>query len=102
MLLQSHAGEIHLLPALPAAWPEGEFRGFRARGGVEVDVTWANGRATSVALRPQVAGTHRLRVGRGQRVASIRANGTDVAFKSVAGAAVVTMRAGVVYQVQVE
>lgn len=51
MLLQSHAGEVHLLPALPAAWPAGAVRGLRARGGVVVDLTWAEGGLTQVTLR---------------------------------------------------
>src|SRR5207244_11683447 len=68
MLLQSRAGPIHLLPALPSAWADGEFHGLRARGGVELDAVWAGGKLARATLRPVVDGTHRIRVPAGQRV----------------------------------
>ncbi|HAM72275.1 MAG TPA: alpha-L-fucosidase, partial [Verrucomicrobiales bacterium] len=57
MLVQSHAGEIDLLPALPEAWSEGEVQGLRARGGEIVDIAWrdrkvARYRITSVNSTP--------------------------------------------------
>jgi alpha-L-fucosidase 2 len=50
MLLQSHAGEIHVLPALPSGWPAGRFVGLRARGGVTVGAEWSSGRTTGITL----------------------------------------------------
>lgn len=51
MLLQSQYDVVEVLPALPAAWPAGSVRGLRARGGATVDVEWARGRATRIALK---------------------------------------------------
>ena len=61
MLLQSHTGEIHLLPALPQAWASGQVKGLCARGGFEIDMTWRNGRLNAATLRSKLGRDCRLR-----------------------------------------
>ena len=61
MLMQSHAGVIDLLPALPSAWPAGKVTGLRARGGYELDMEWAGEAIKTVAIRSKLGGICRVR-----------------------------------------
>jgi alpha-L-fucosidase 2 len=63
MLLQSHAGEIQLLPAIPVAWAtEGSFRGLKARGGYTINCTWRNGKVISYNIYSKQAEKVNVRV----------------------------------------
>jgi alpha-L-fucosidase 2 len=61
MLLQSHDGAVHLLPALPDTWQSGEVKGLCARGGFIVDMKWDGGQLRQVSVTSQLGGTLRLR-----------------------------------------
>lgn len=63
MLLQSHAGYIEVLPALPPAWPDGKVEGLRAIGGFEIDIAWEDGELTEVRVRSDLGNECRLKYG---------------------------------------
>ncbi len=101
MLLQSHAGEIHFLPALPKAWPQGSFAGLKARGALEIDLAWREGKAVSAGIRAGAAGQHRIRPPREQTLASVRANGKPVKLAPAPdGTFLLEVRPGWTYQLR--
>ena len=61
MLLQSHMGEIHILPALPQAWPDGHVKGIKARGGFVVDIYWEKGAMAKAVVRSAKGGRCKVR-----------------------------------------
>jgi alpha-L-fucosidase 2 len=80
MLLQSHRGYIHVLPALPAAWAHsGSFRGLCARGGAEVSCTWENGQILEIQIRATTDNTFTLKIP--ENFHRIKQNFIDISLK---------------------
>jgi alpha-L-fucosidase 2 len=81
MLVQSWGEEVHLLPALPSAWPAGHVRGVRARGNISVDLEWRKSRVTALHLRGPAGAKVRLREnGRAREIVLDR--GGDYVFRT--------------------
>ncbi len=71
MLLQTHDGEVAFLPALPDAWREGSVHGLRARGALEVSMSWKEGAIYSATVRALRSGRHVFCAPKGQRITGV-------------------------------
>ena len=73
MLMQSHTGEIELLPALPKAWPNGKVTGLHARGGFTVDIEWRDGKVTNFRIAAEEPRTVKVLVNGGEKIVQANA-----------------------------
>jgi len=76
--VQSHAGQIQLLPALPAAWPAGSVTGLRARGGFEVGLEWKGGKLGAATIKSLTGGKCRVAYGKELKELKIAPGMTEV------------------------
>ncbi len=93
MILQSHEGELNLLPALPESWKTGEVRGLCARGGFEIGMRWKDGTIQEALILSRIGNICRVRSGIALRVRSqgkvvpvVRSEKDVLEFKTTPGA----------------
>ena len=95
-LVQSHSGEICVLPALPPEWESGFLKGVRARGGFELDFAWEKGRVTEMAVRSLCGNTCSV-VGSGLNVTC---GGVPVSVKESGGVVTFDTEKGKIYEIK--
>jgi alpha-L-fucosidase 2 len=88
MIVQSHAGLVHLLPAIPKEWPSGKITGIKTRGGFELDIEWKNGKISKAVLHSSLGGNCRLRSSeplsiKGAKVKTAEGQNPNPLFKTV-------------------
>ncbi len=101
MLVQSHMGQIHLLPALPDAWPSGYIKGIRARGGFELDIRWKDGKLAEGVIRSGKGNACTIRASlpvtitsRGKKVKASQVDPNVITFPTSQGQEYVIIRHG--------
>ena len=95
MLLQSQNGCIEVLPALPAAWPNGSFSGLKARGGAEVSAEWKNGKVEVMRVKALCKGNFRVKLPREKSApVSLLLNQKAVSLPVVDGMIMIDMQIG--------
>ncbi len=99
MLLQSHEEVLRLLPALPKVWPQGQVTGLKARGGLEVDISWSGGKPLEVTLRPQISRRQKIAVPNQISKVMAKESGKPVNAQVSGGVLEVDLKAGAVYRV---